>query len=52
MGKGMPSPKSKTTLGPSIGEVSLDDIEVTQVVQDMQHSVPLVANKPTVVRVY
>ncbi|HEY0405128.1 MAG TPA: hypothetical protein VGC89_05340 [Pyrinomonadaceae bacterium] len=52
MGKGMAHPKSKTTLGPSLGEISLDDIEVTQVVQNLKHSVPLVANKPTVVRVY
>lgn len=52
MGKGMEAPKRKSSLGPSIGEVSLDGLEVTQVVQDMKHSVPLVANKTTVVRLY
>src|SRR5215212_46527 len=34
------------------GLLSVDGIEVTQVVQDMGHSVPLIANKATVVRVY
>jgi hypothetical protein len=54
MSKGMPHPKSKkkTALGTAAGQASLDGIEVTQVVQDMNQSVPLVANKPTVVRVY
>lgn len=52
MNHGVPHPKKKTTLGPVAGEVSLDGIEVTQVVQDMSHSVPLIANKRTVVRVY
>jgi hypothetical protein len=32
--------------------VFLDDVEVTQEVQDLGHSVPLVARKPTIVRVY
>ncbi|MGH8933049.1 MAG: hypothetical protein ACRDZO_21090 [Egibacteraceae bacterium] len=32
--------------------VHLDGIEVTQAVQDMAHSVPLIAGKATVVRVY
>lgn len=30
----------------------LDGIEVTQAVQDLAHSVPLIAGKATVVRVY
>src|SRR5688572_15159672 len=34
------------------GLLSVDGIEVTQVVQDMGHSVPLIAGKATVVRVY
>src|SRR5215211_4322849 len=34
------------------GLLSVDGIEVTQVVQDMSHSVPLIAGKVTVVRVY
>ena len=34
------------------GSVTLDGLEVTQVIQDMTHSVPLVAGKKTVVRVY
>jgi len=34
------------------GVLSVDGIEVTQVVQDMGHSVPLIAHKATVVRVY
>ena len=34
------------------GLLSVDGIEVTQVVQDMRHSVPLIADKATVVRVY
>jgi len=52
MTQGMPHPKKKSTHGPTAGSVSLDGIEVTQVIQDMQQSVPLIANKPTVVRVY
>lgn len=52
MNNGVPHPKKKTTLGPVAGEVSLDGIEVTQVIQDMNHTVPLIANKRTVVRVY
>jgi hypothetical protein len=32
--------------------VFLDGLEVTQEVQDLAHSVPLVANKPTIVRAY
>jgi hypothetical protein len=34
------------------GLLSVDGIEVTQVVQDMGHAVPLIADKATVVRVY
>ena len=34
------------------GELSIDGIEITQAVQDMDHSVPLIAGKPTVVRTY
>jgi hypothetical protein len=34
------------------GLLSVDGIEVTQAVQDMHHSVPLIAGKATVVRVY
>lgn len=36
----------------SAGLLSVDGIEVTQVVQDIDHSVPLIAGKATVVRVY
>ena len=32
--------------------VSLDGLEVTQEVQDLAHSVPLIAGKPTIVRAY
>ena len=52
MNRGMPHPKKTTTLGLAAGRVSLEGIEVTQAVQDMEHSVPLVAGKRTVVRVY
>jgi hypothetical protein len=34
------------------GLLSVDGIEVTQAVQDMKHSVPLIAGKATVVRLY
>ena len=34
------------------GRLSVDGIEVVQVVQDMTHSVPLIAGKATVVRLY
>src|SRR5215211_2717117 len=34
------------------GLLSVDGIEVVQVVQDMSHSVPLIAGKATVVRLY
>jgi hypothetical protein len=34
------------------GRLSVDGIEVVQVVQDMSHSVPLIAGKATVVRLY
>jgi hypothetical protein len=34
------------------GRLSVDGIEVVQVVQDMNHSVPLIAGKATVVRLY
>jgi translation initiation factor IF-1 len=37
---------------PAPGEFSQDGLEVTQEIQDMPHSVPLVANKQTWVRVY
>jgi len=40
------APKKKPRL------VFLDALEVTQEVQDLAHSVPLVAGKPTIVRVY
>jgi hypothetical protein len=33
-------------------QVVLDGLEITQAIQDMQHSVPLIANKQTVVRAY
>lgn len=33
-------------------KLSCDGVEVTQAIQDMPHSVPLIANKRTVVRVY
>lgn len=37
---------------PAPGEVSLDGLEVTQVVQEVAHTVPLVADKATWVRAY
>ena len=37
---------------PAPGEFSVEALEVTQSVQDMAHSVPLVADKGTVVRAY
>lgn len=52
MNEGMSFPKKASKLGPVPGEVSLDGLEVVQAVQDLKHSVPLVANKATVVRVY
>src|SRR4029077_8652887 len=39
--------------GPDLsGSFSVAGIEVTQAIQDLDHSVPLIAGKPTVVRVY
>lgn len=43
---------AESTLDEGVGLLSVDGIEVTQVVQDMNHSVPLIAGKATVVRVY
>jgi hypothetical protein len=37
---------------PRPGEASIDGLEVSQAIQEMRHSVPLVADKPTVARVY
>lgn len=37
---------------PPTEQINLMDIEVTQAVQDLKNSVPLVAGKPTLVRVY
>jgi hypothetical protein len=37
---------------PALGEFAVDALEVTQAVQDMSHSVPLVSNKDTIVRAY
>lgn len=41
-----------TALGDSESLVSLDGVEVTQGIQDLVHSVPLVAGRATIVRVY
>lgn len=56
MKKGMDLPPSfraaaDAGLAP-VGNVSLQALEITQVVQDLNHSVPLIAKKPTVVRAY
>jgi hypothetical protein len=40
------------SLLPAPGEFSLDGLEVTQAIQDMPHSVPLIANKQTWARAY
>jgi hypothetical protein len=50
MGRPLP-PEFAAGAGPALS-IHLDDIEVTQVIQDLAHSVPLVAGKATVVRVY
>jgi hypothetical protein len=34
------------------GQITVDDFEITQSVQDMMHSVPIIAGKTTVVRAY
>jgi hypothetical protein len=58
MSQGMPAPRKRkprkdtTALGLAPDQVSVDGIEVTQVVQDMSHSVTMIAKKTTVVRVY
>lgn len=59
MRRGMPPPKRAAIASVAdeafdavLSDVTVDGIEVTQVVQDMAHSVTLVAGKPTVVRVY
>lgn len=41
-----------TAAGIAQQAVTLDDLEVTQEVQDLDHSVPLVAGKTTIVRAY
>lgn len=46
-----PRDMAERGLGPVI-KLTADGIEVTQVIQDMAHTVPLVASKTTVVRVY
>jgi hypothetical protein len=57
----MPPPRSKRRKAVTMNESAIagvtgglvvDGIEVVQVVQDMSHSVALIAGKPTVVRVY
>jgi hypothetical protein len=59
--RGMPPPPSKRRKLVAMAEeealaeansVSVDGIEVVQAVQDMDHSVTLIAGKPTIVRVY
>ena len=59
MNRGMPAPPRKRheALGleedaTEPGSLSVDGIEVVQVVQDMDHSVTLIAGKRTIVRVY
>ena len=56
MRRGMPPPKKhrKTAalMAHALETVAIEGIEVTQAVQDMEHSVTLIAGKPTVVRVY
>jgi hypothetical protein len=47
---GGPAPEAAPAIPPPI--VFLDALEVTQEVQDLAHSVPLVAEKPTIVRAY
>ena len=37
---------------PAPNEMAVDDLELTQTVQDMEHSVPLVAGKTTIARAY
>lgn len=37
---------------PRANELSIDGLEITQTIQEMGHSVPLVADKPTVARAY
>lgn len=59
MRHGMPPPKrlrqrTEAQLAKALPstEVTVEGIEVTQVIQDMEHSVTLIAGKPTVVRLY
>lgn len=56
--QGMPPPRKRKTkvmemaFGLAPNEVEVEGIEVTQVVQDANHSVQLIAGKPSAVRVY
>lgn len=59
MNRGMPPPPSKRRQAAAVedavaeaGSLAVDGIEVVQVVQDISHSVALIAGKPTIVRVY
>ena len=58
MNRGMPAPRKRREV-PAFAEadtegdnLSVDGIEVVQVIQDMDHSVALIAGKRTIVRVY
>src|SRR5436189_2114258 len=58
--RGMPAPPNKRRQVLTMAEdetaeansLAVEGIEVVQVIQDMDHSVTLVADKPTIVRVY
>ena len=52
MRRGVAHPRKSTLAGVAPGEVRVEGIEITQAIQDMNHSVTLVAGKATVVRVY
>jgi hypothetical protein len=52
MNKGVAHPLTSTVHGITPGAVRVEGVEITQAIQDMNHSVTLVAGKVTVVRVY
>src|SRR5215217_1572606 len=52
MNRGVAHPLKSTVQGVTAGGVRVEGVEITQAIQDMNHSVTLVAGKKTVVRVY
>lgn len=52
LAEGTPAPYSGRLGGAAPGDILYEGAEVIQVIQDLSNSVPLVANKPTLVRIY